>query len=225
MPSKRFQALVKEKPAESLSIPEAAAFVKSHATARFDETVELHVRLGVEPARSDQVVRGTVQFPHGTPSSVRVAVFTSDAKLQKAAKESGAEIVGGEELVERVQATGSLDADIAIATPDLMSALAKVARVLGPKGLMPNPKTGTIGPDPAQIVRELKGGKVAFKMDESGIIHLAVGKASWEAAKLVGNVRAALDALRAARPAAAKREFLRSVTLTSTMSPGVPVRV
>lgn len=225
MPSKRFRALVKEKPAGARSLPEAVAFVKSHATARFDETIELHARLGVDPARSDQAVRGTVQLPHGAPSAVRVAVFASDAKLQTAAREAGAELVGGEELVERVQATGLLDADVSIATPDLMPALARVAKVLGPKGLMPNPKTGTIGPDPAKLVRELKGGKVAFRMDESGNMHLAVGKASWEIEKLVANARAALDALRQARPVAAKGEFLRSVTLASTMGPGVPVRV
>lgn len=225
MSSKRFKALVKEKPPEALPLPEAIAFAKSHANAKFDETLELHVRLGVNPADSEQAVRGTVNFPHGAPSPVRVAVFAVDTKLQAAAKEAGADLVGGPELIEKVKAAGALDADVAVAAPDAMSGLASVAKILGPRGLMPNPKTGTIGPDPANIVRELKKGKVAFKMDDAGNLHLAVGKASWDAEKLSANARAALDAVRQARPAAAKGEYLRSVTLASTMGAGVRVKV
>lgn len=225
MSSKRFRALVKESPKGPLTLSEAVAFVKSHASAKFDETVEVHARLGVDPKKSDQAVRGTVAFPSGAPSAVRVAVFTSDTKLQSAASVAGAEVVGGSELIEKVKTEGGLDADVAVATPEVMKDLASVAKILGPKGLMPNPKTGTIGPDPAKIVRELKGGKIAFKTDETGNVHLAVGKASWEQEKLVANARAALDAIRQARPSAAKGEFLKSVTVSSTMGAGVRVRV
>lgn len=225
MPSKRFRALLKEKPPQALSFSDAVAFVRARATAKFDETIELHVRLGVNPKESDQSVRGTVRLPHGAPSSVRVAVFVSETTLQKAAKEAGADLVGGADLIEQVKAKGALDAAVAVATPDMMKDLASVAKILGPKGLMPNPKTGTIGPDPAAIVRELKGGKVAFKMDDSGNVHLAVGKASWDAEKLAANARAVVEAIRQAKPAGAKGEYLRSVTLTSTMGTGVAVRV
>ncbi|TSC72878.1 MAG: large subunit ribosomal protein L1 [Parcubacteria group bacterium Gr01-1014_38] len=222
---KRYGALTKEKPSAPVALPEAVSFVRKHANAKFDETIDLHAHLGVEPEKSDQAVRGTVLLPHGTPSSVRVAVFTNDRALQAAAKAAGADIVGGEELIEQVKTNGKLDADVAVATPDAMKDLATIAKVLGPKGLMPNPKSGTIGPDPTKIVRELKGGKTAFKMDDSGNVHLAVGKASWPEEKLLANARAALDALRQARPAAAKGEFLKSVTVTSTMGVGVRVKV
>lgn len=224
MSSKRYRALVKERPPSALPLPEAVAFVKAHANAKFDETVELHVRLGVDPKKGEQAVRGTVAFPHGSPSSVRVAVFVRDTKEGEAARTAGADLVGGAELVSRVKEKGGLDADVAVATPEMMKELVPIAKILGPKGLMPNPKTGTIGPDPAAIVRELKGGKSAFKMDDAGNVHFAVGKASWEADKLAANAKAALDAIRAARPAAVKGEFVRSVTLASTMGPGVAVK-
>ena len=225
MPSKRFQSITKDRPTDVLSLPDAVAFVKSHANAKFDETIELHVRLGVNPKNSDQNVRGIVQFPHGAPAPVRVAVFTSEQKLQIAAKEAGADLVGGTELIELVKANGALDADVAVATPDIMKDLAGVAKILGPRGLMPNPKTGTIGPDPAKIVHELKKGKVAFKMDDSGNLHLAVGKGSWDTEKLAANARAALDAIRQAKPTGSKGEYMRSVTFTSTMGVGVSVRI
>lgn len=222
--SKRFQALVKGRPSAALSLPEAMAFVKAHANAKFDETVELHARLGVDPKKSDQAVRGTVMFPEGAPSAIRVAVFTNDANLQAAARDAGADLVGGAELIEDVRSAGALKTDAAVATPEVMKDLAAVAKILGPKGLMPNPKIGTIGPDPAKIVRELKGGKIAFKMDESGNVHMAVGKASWDAERIVANARAAMEAIRQARPASAKGVFLKSVTLCSTMGVGVLVK-
>lgn len=225
MPSKRFRALAKEKPSEAVSLSEAVAFVKAHASVKFDETVELHVRLGIDPKKAGESVRGTVNLPHGGASAVRVAVFTNDAKLQAAAKGAGADIVGGPELVEQVQARGALDADVAVATPDAMKDLAGVAKILGPKGLMPNPKTGTIGPDPAAIVRELKKGRTSFKTDETGNVHLAVGKASWDQDKLVANFRAALESIRQARPASARGEFVRAVTVASTMGAGVRVQL
>lgn len=224
MPSKRFRALVKEHPPEALPLPDAIRFVKSHATARFDETVELHVRLGVDPKKTDQAVRGTVRFPHGSASAVRVVVFASDPKLQEAAKAAGADLVGGKELIEDVRAQGVLTADVAVATPDIMNDLATVAKILGPKGLMPNPKTGTIGPDPAVLVRELKGGKTAFKMDDGGNLHFAIGKASWDTDKLMANARAVLEALRHVKPVSVKGEYLKSAILTSTMGTGMRVR-
>lgn len=224
MSSKRFRALVKEKPVGALPLPEAVAFVVAHANAKFDETIELHVHLGVDPKKSEQAVRGAASLPHGAPSAVRVAVFAADAKAQKAATAAGADLVGGADLIEKVKAKGGLDADVAVATPDIMKDLAGVAKILGPKGLMPNPKAGTIGPDPERIVRELKAGKVAFKLDDSGSVHLAVGKASWEAEKLAANAKAAMDAVRHARPAAAKGEFVLGVTLTSTMGTGVKIK-
>ena len=216
--------MLKERPAEPKPLSEAISFVKQHAGAKFDETLELHAHLGVDPSKGEQTVRGTVQFPHGAPTSVRIAVFTHDPHQQQEAKAAGADVVGSTDLIERVKAKGALDADLAVAVPEMMKDLAAVAKILGPKGLMPNPKTGTIGPDPAKIVKELKGGKVAFKMDESGNIHIAVGKASWPEEKLAANTRAALDALRQSRPSAAKGEFLQSVTLASTMGVGVPVK-
>lgn len=223
MTSKRFRAIVKEGPAGALPLPDAVAFVKTHATAKFDETIELHLRLGVDPKKAEQSVRGTVSFPHGAASTVRVAVFTNDAKLQDAAKKAGADVVGGKELIEEVKTSGALAADVAVATPDAMKDLASAAKILGPRGLMPNPKAGTIGPDPVPIVRELKGGKTAFKMDESGNVHFAIGKASWDTDKLVANARAALDATRHARPGASKGEFLRTIAVSSSMGPSVRV--
>lgn len=223
MSGKRFRASVKDKPTGPVALAEAVSFVKNHAHAKFDETIEVHARLGVDPQKSEQHVRGTVSFPHGAPSATRVAVFAHEPDQQKRAAAAGAETVGGTELIETVKSRGALDADVAVATPEIMKDLAQVAKILGPKGLMPNPKTGTIGTDPAKIVAELKSGKVSFKMDETGNVHLAVGKASWAEEKIVGNTRAALEALRQSRPAAAKGEFVHSVTLTSTM--GVAVRL
>lgn len=223
--SKRYKTLTEARPKDAKSLAEAVAFVKKSATAKFDETIELHAHLGVDPQKSDQAVRGMIQFPHGAPSSVRIAVFTNDAAQQKQAKDAGAELVGGADLIEQVKTKGALEADVAVSTPGMMKDLASIAKVLGPKGLMPNPKTGTIGPDPAKIVKELKGGKTAFKMDETGNLHIAVGKASWEEEKLTANAKAAIDAIKQSRPTAAKGEFLRSVTLTSSMGVGVRIKV
>lgn len=221
---KRYRAALTARPADAVSLRDAVKFVKGQAKAKFDETVELHVRLGVDPKHSEQGVRGSVTFPHGSPSSVRVAVFTDDPTLQSAAKTAGADLVGGKELIDKVSTSKALDADVAVTTPDMMKELAKIAKVLGPRGLMPNPKNGTIGPDPGVIVTSLKGGRVNFKMDESGNVHLAVAKASWEEDKIESNTRAALDAIRQARPAAAKGEYVRSASLVSTMGPSVRVR-
>ncbi len=225
MPGKRYRAAVAELPQEIVSLREAVKVLKEQPARKFDETVELHVHLGVDPKQSDQTVRGTATLPHGAPTSVRVAVFTDDPTLQKAAEKAGAEIVGGKELIEQVGATKELAADIAVTTPDMMKDIAKLARILGPRGLMPNPKSGTIGADPAQIVTSLKGGRISFKMDDSGNVHAAVAKASWDASKIEENIRAVVEAVRQAKPAAAKGEFVQSVTIAWTMSPGVRVRV
>lgn len=225
MRGKRYGRAVAERPAEAVALADAVAFVKRHATAKFDETMELHARLGVDPKRSDQRVRGSVTLPHGSPTPVRVAVFAGDAALRDAATRAGADVVGGTELLEEVLRKGDLDADVAVATPDMMRGLGTAAKILGPKGLMPNPKTGTIDADPAKVVASLKGGTVHFAMDDSANIHVAVAKASWEEGKIEGNVRALMDAIRRARPPSAKGEFLRSVTLSSTMGPSVRVHV
>ncbi len=224
MSGKKTRIAVAEKPKEVSTLKDAVAFVKKHATAKFDETIELHIHLGVDPKQSDQAVRGTVSLPSGAPTAIRVAVFVESPALQEKAREAGADLVGGAELVDQVASTKALDADVAVTTPDMMKELAKIARVLGPRGLMPNPKTGTIGPDPAAMVKSLKGGKVSFKMDDSANIHVGVAKASWEEEKIVENLKAVIDAVKQARPATAKGEFLRSATVASTMGVGIPVQ-
>ncbi|MDP9402411.1 MAG: 50S ribosomal protein L1 [Actinomycetota bacterium] len=193
--------------------------LKSLAAARFDETVELAVRLGVDPRRADQIVRGTVSLPAGTGKVVRVAVFAAgDAAAD--ARSAGADVVGADDLVQRVQA-GFFDFDIAIATPDLMALVGKVGRVLGPRGLMPNPKTGTVTTDVAKAVAEFKGGRVEYRTDKFGNIHVPIGKVSFEAQSLLDNIRAVVDELQKAKPAASKGKYVRSVTISSTMGPGI----
>jgi large subunit ribosomal protein L1 len=200
---------------------EAVDLVKQLAPAKFDETVELAVRLGVDPRKADQIVRGTVALPSGTGKAVRVAVFAAgDAATE--AREAGADIVGADDLVAQVQG-GMLDFDIAIATPDLMGQVGKLGRVLGPRGLMPNPKTGTVTMDVGKAVTEFKGGRVEYRTDKFGNVHVPVGKVSFSRAQLMENVRAVVDELQRAKPAAAKGRYIRSVTLASTMGPGVKV--
>lgn len=205
---------------------EAIRLVKEAAKAKFDETVEVAVRLGVDPRHADQQVRGTVVLPHGTGTATRVLVFAKGEKA-KEAEAAGADVVGAEELVQEVQ-NGRLDFDVAIATPDMMGQVGRLGRILGPKGLMPNPKTGTVTFDVAQAVREFKAGKIEYRTDKAGIIHAPIGKASFGEAELLENFHALLDALIRAKPAAAKGQYLRSVTVSSTMGPGVrvnPLRV
>jgi large subunit ribosomal protein L1 len=200
---------------------EAVELVKSLAPASFDETVELSVRLGVDPRKADQIVRGTVSLPAGTGKAVRVAVFAAgDAAAQ--AREAGADVVGAEDLVERVQG-GFLDFDIAIATPDQMAQVGKLGRVLGPRGLMPNPKTGTVTTDVAKAVTEFKGGRVEYRTDRYGNVHVPIGKVSFEAKALLDNFRAVMDELLRAKPASAKGRYVRSVSLSSTMGPGIKI--
>jgi large subunit ribosomal protein L1 len=200
---------------------EAVDLVKSLAPARFDEAVDVAIRLGVDPRKADQIVRGTVALPEGTGKDVRVAVFaTGDAAT--AARGAGADLVGAEDLVADIE-KGRLDFDVAIATPDLMPMVGRLGRVLGPRGLMPNPKTGTVTPDVARAVEEFKGGTIEYRTDRYGNIHVAIGKVSFEPGALLRNFRALVDELNRAKPASSKGRYLRKVTLSSTMGPGVKV--
>jgi large subunit ribosomal protein L1 len=205
--------------AKQYNIDEAVALVKKCATAKFDETVELHARLGVDPKQADQQVRGTVGLPHGLGKSKKVAVVTQGEK-QKDATAAGADIVGGAELVDQIS-KGFLDFEVLVATPDMMKDLSKLGKVLGPKGLMPNPKSGTVTMDVGKTVKELKAGRVEYKVDDYGIIHVPVGKASFEPANLSGNIKAVMEALIKAKPSSSKGIYLMSVTLSSIMGPGV----
>jgi large subunit ribosomal protein L1 len=200
---------------------EAVDLVKSLAPAKFDETVELAVRLGVDPRRADQMVRSTVALPSGTGRSVRVAVFAAGQAAEDA-RAAGADIVGADDLVERVN-SGQLDWDVSIATPDMMALVGRVGRILGPRNLMPNPKAGTVTPDVAKAVTEVKGGRVEFRTDRFGNVHVPVGKVSFDRKALLTNVRAVLDELQRNKPPAAKGKYVRSVTLASTMGPGVKI--
>ena len=201
--------------------PEAIALVKELASAKFDETVELAVRLGVDPRKADQMVRGTVALPSGTGTDVRIAVFAAgDAAAE--AREAGAEFVGAEDLIAQVEG-GMLDFDVAISTPDLMPQVGKLGRALGPRGLMPNPKTGTVTTDVGKAVADFKGGKVEYRTDRQGNVHVPVGKISFELAALSANMRAVLDELERAKPASAKGRYLKRITVSSTMGPGVKV--
>ncbi len=198
---------------------EAIQTVQRMATAKFDETVEVCVRLGVDPRKADQMVRGTVALPSGTGKDVRVAVF-AQGEAATAAQAAGAEFVGAEDLAMQIEG-GMLDFDVTIATPDLMPVVGRLGRVLGPRGLMPNPKTGTVTPDPAKAVEEFKGGKVEYRTDRNGNVHVQVGKASFSTEALEANLRAILDELAKVKPASAKGRYFRKATLSSTMGPGV----
>jgi large subunit ribosomal protein L1 len=212
---RRFDRQRLHSPTEGLDL------VKSLAPAKFDETVELAVRLGVDPRKADQIVRGTVSLPSGTGKNVRVAVFATGPAAAEA-REAGAEVVGADDLVEKIQG-GFLDFDIAIATPDLMAQVGKLGRVLGPRGLMPNPKTGTVTTDIGRAVTEFKGGRVEYRTDRYGNIHVPIGKVSFERPALQANFRAVIDELQRAKPAAAKGRYVRGVTVSSTMGPGVRI--
>ena len=196
--------------------------MKGLAKATFDETVELAVRLGVDPRRADQIVRGSISLPAGTGRTARVAVFAAGEPAAEA-RAAGADVVGADDLVARIEKEGFLDFDVAIATPDLMAQVGRLGRVLGPRGLMPNPKTGTVTTDVAKAVAEFKAGRVEYRTDRVGNVHVPIGKASFERAALLDNFRAVLDELIRAKPAAAKGRYMRSLTLSSTMGPGVRI--
>ena len=208
---------------EDVSVEEAVALVKANATAKFDETVEIAMNLGVDPRHADQMVRGSVTLPNGTGKSVRVAVFARGAKADEA-KEAGADIVGAEDLMETVQG-GKIEFDRCIATPDMMPIVGRLGKVLGPRNLMPNPKVGTVTMDVKEAVEAAKGGQVQFKVEKAGVVHAGVGKASFDEAKLVENVRAFVDAVSKAKPAGAKGTYMKKVAISSTMGPGVSIDV
>lgn len=217
---KRYQEVSKLVDRQTLYGPEEAIeLVKQTAKSKFDETIEAHVRLGVDPRHADQQVRGAVLLPNGTGKTVRVAVFAKGEKADEAAK-AGADVVGAEDLAEKVQG-GWMDFDVAVATPDMMGVVGRLGRILGPRGLMPNPKAGTVTFEIGKAVQEIKAGKVEYRVDKAGIVHVPIGKASFDSKALSQNFRALMDRLIKAKPAAAKGQYLRSVALSSTMGPGI----
>ncbi len=207
----------------SYSPAEAAQLAKDTSTVQFDASVEAHLRLGIDPRHADQMVRGTVVLPHGTGKVVRVAVFAQGEKAQEALH-AGADEVGSEDLVKKIEA-GWLEFDVALATPDLMGQVGRLGKILGRRGLMPNPKAGTITFDLDRAIREVKGGRVEFKVDKAGIVHVAVGKVSFDADQLVANLASLVDAINRAKPSGAKGTFLRTLTIASTMGPGIRVDI
>jgi large subunit ribosomal protein L1 len=218
---KKYTAAKKQVEDRPYALDEALPLVQKLTFTKFDETVGVSIRLGVDPKHADQMVRGTVVLPHGLGKSKRVLVIAG-ADRQKDAEEAGADIVGGEELVEKISG-GWTDFDAVVATPDMMRAVGKLGKVLGPRGLMPNPKTGTVTPNVAQAVKEIKAGKVEFRVDKTGIVHAPVGKVSFPSRNLIENASALLDSVVRAKPSAAKGKYLRSITVSSTMGPGVRV--
>jgi len=220
--SKAYRAAAEKVDRERLYSPiEAARLARETSTTKYDATVEVAMRLGVDPRKADQMVRGTVNLPHGTGKTARVIVFAAGDKAAEA-EAAGADIVGSDDLIAQIQG-GFLDFDAAIATPDQMSKVGRIARILGPRGLMPNPKTGTVTMDVAKAVADIKGGKITFKVDKQSNLHLIIGKASFPVEQLVANYAAALDEVVRAKPSAAKGRYLRKVTFATTMGPGIPV--
>lgn len=218
---KKYEAAAKlvEKPAYNLA--DAMPLVKKASFVKFDETVEVAMRLGVDPKHADQMVRGTVVLPHGLGKTKRVIVIASGEKVREA-REAGADEVGGDDLVQRIQG-GWLDFDAVVATPEMMKSVGRLGKVLGPRGLMPNPKTGTVTIDVEKAVQEVKAGKVEFRVDKTGIIHCAVGKVSFDASKLADNAQALIATVIKAKPATAKGRYVKSIVISSTMGPGVPI--
>ena len=201
---------------------EAIALVKKSATAKFDETIEAHIRTGCDGRHADQQIRGAVVLPHGTGKHVRVLVFAKNAKAEEA-KAAGADYVGGDELIPKIQNENWFEFDVVVATPDMMGVVGRLGRVLGPKGLMPNPKAGTVTMDVTKAINEIKAGKIEYRLDKTNIIHVPVGKASFTEEQLADNFQTLIDAINKAKPAAVKGQYLKSVTLTSTMGPGVKI--
>ena len=203
-------------------VADAVSLVKKTAVAKFDETIEAHIRTGCDGRHADQQIRGAVVLPHGTGKKVRILVFAKDAKAEEA-KAAGADFVGGEELIPKIQNENWFEFDVVVATPDMMGVVGRLGRVLGPKGLMPNPKAGTVTMDVTKAIQEIKAGKIEYRLDKTNIIHVPVGKASFTEEQLADNFQTLIDAINKARPAAVKGQFLKSVTLTSTMGPGVKI--
>ena len=203
-------------------VADAVSLVKKTAVAKFDETIEAHIRTGCDGRHADQQIRGAVVLPHGTGKKVRILVFAKDAKADEA-KAAGADYVGGEELIPKIQNENWFEFDVVVATPDMMGVVGRLGRVLGPKGLMPNPKAGTVTMDVTKAIQDIKAGKIEYRLDKTNIIHVPVGKASFTEEQLTDNFQTLIDAINKARPSAVKGQFLKSVTLTSTMGPGVKI--
>jgi large subunit ribosomal protein L1 len=218
---KKFEAAKAKVQDRSYTLEEALPLVKELKYVKFDETVEVAIRLGVDPKHADQMVRGTVVLPHGLGKSKRVLVIAG-AEKQKEAQDAGADITGGDDVVEKILG-GWMDFDAVVATPDMMRGVGRLGKVLGPRGLMPNPKTGTVTTDIAKAVREIKAGKVEFRVDKTGIVHAPLGKVSFAADALVANAQALMESILKAKPAAAKGKYLKSITVSSTMGPGVRI--
>ena len=225
MPSTRTKKLHEAVDKEKVyPVEEAIALCKSTATAKFDESIELHVRLGIDTQKSDQQVRGTISLPHGVGKTKRVAAFV-DADKEAEAKEAGADIVGGEQLIDKIAKSGNLDFDVAVATPTMMPKIAKLARILGPRGLMPNPKTETVSPNVKKMVEEQKAGKESFRNDATGNIHQTFGRASFSEQQLKENLTALLDMIKKMKPASSKGIYIKSATICSTMGPGIKIEI
>ena len=205
-------------------VADAVSLVKKTATAKFDETIEAHIRTGCDGRHADQQIRGAVVLPHGTGKKVRILVFAKDAKAEEA-KAAGADFVGGEELIPKIQNENWFEFDVVVATPDMMGVVGRLGRVLGPKGLMPNPKAGTVTMDVTKAIQEIKAGKIEYRLDKTNIIHVPVGKASFTEEQLTDNFQTLIDAILKAKPATLKGAYLKSVTMTSTMGPGVKLNV
>jgi large subunit ribosomal protein L1 len=225
MPGKKLRAAAETiDKTKHYSLGEAVALVKSSSTVKFDESVDLVMRLGVDPRKADQLVRGTVALPHGTGKTVRIAVFAQGEAAEEA-RQAGADFVGAQDLVDRVQKENFLDFDAAVATPDMMPLVGRIGKILGPRGLMPNPKTGTVTAEPGKAVAEIKAGKVEYRVDKAGNVHVPVGRVSFEADKLEQNLHTVIDAVKHAKPPAAKGKYVKSASVSSTMGPGVPLSV
>ena len=203
-------------------VADAVALVKKTAVAKFDETIEAHIRTGCDGRHADQQIRGAVVLPHGTGKKVRILVFAKDAKAEEA-KAAGADFVGGDELIPKIQNENWFEFDVVVATPDMMGVVGRLGRVLGPKGLMPNPKAGTVTMDVTKAIQDIKAGKIEYRLDKTNIIHVPVGKASFTEELLADNFQTLIDAINKAKPAALKGQYLKTVTLTSTMGPGVKI--
>lgn len=223
-PGKKYQAALKQVELKDYPLDQAVPLLQKIKYAKFDETVEVHMRLGVDPKHADQMVRGTIVLPNGLGKTKKVLVIASGDK-QREALEAGADFVGGEEMVNKIQSENWTDYDAVIATPDMMRSVGKLGKVLGPRGLMPNPKTGTVTTDVAKAIQEVKAGKVEFRVDKTGIIHAPVGKISFSTVKLVENATSLINAVLKAKPSAAKGKYVKSATLCSTMSPGISIDV
>jgi large subunit ribosomal protein L1 len=221
---KHYQSAAKQVEAKQYQLPEALTLLQKIKFAKFDETVEVHMRLGVDPKHADQMVRGTVLMPNGLGKSKKVLVIASGDKVREAL-EAGADFAGGEDMVNKIQSENWVDYDAIVATPDMMRSVGKLGKVLGPRGLMPNPKTGTVTVDVAKAINEIKAGKVEFRVDKTGIVHAPVGKISFSSGKLVENASALIQAVLKAKPAAAKGKYVKSATVCSTMSPGIAIEV